>query len=30
MTSSIDNHIKYYADLFIAKFDYIAGDWRQP
>ena len=30
MTSSIDNHIKYYADLFIAKFDSIAGDWRQP
>ncbi len=29
-TSSIDSHIKAYADLFIEKFDSIAGDWRQP
>ncbi|MBQ0025731.1 MAG: DUF1738 domain-containing protein [Bacteroidales bacterium] len=29
-TSSIDSHVKAYADLFIAKFDSIAGDWRQP
>ena len=30
MTSSIDSHLKAYTDLFIAKFDTIAGDWRQP
>lgn len=29
-TSSIDSHIKAYADLFIAKFDSIEGDWREP
>lgn len=29
-SSSIDSHIKAYADLFIEKFDSIAGDWRQP
>ncbi len=29
-TTSIDSHIKAYADLFIEKFDSIAGDWRQP
>lgn len=28
--NSIDNHVKAYADLFIAKFDSISGDWRQP
>ena len=30
MTTSIDNHIKAYADLFIARFDSIAGNWREP
>lgn len=29
-SNSIDNHVKAYADLFIAKFDTIAGDWRKP
>lgn len=29
-STSIDSHIKAYADLFIAKFDSIEGDWRQP
>lgn len=28
--SSIEGHVKAYADLFIAKFDSIAGDWRKP
>jgi len=28
--SSIEAHVKAYADLFIAKFDSIAGDWRKP
>lgn len=28
--NTIDNHIKAYADLFVAKFDSIAGDWRKP
>ena len=28
--SSIDSHIKAYADLFIEKFRSIAGDYRQP
>ena len=27
---SIDGHIKAYADLFVAKFESIAGDWREP
>ena len=27
---SIDGHIKAYADLFIARFESIAGDWREP
>lgn len=26
----IDRHLKAYADLFIEKFESIAGDWRQP
>ena len=30
MSDSIDSHIKAYADLFIAKFDSITGDWRKP
>lgn len=25
-----DRHVKAYADLFIEKFESIAGDWRQP
>lgn len=29
-TETIDQHLKAYADLFIAKFDSIAGDWHQP
>ena len=29
-TNSIDAHLKAYADLFIARFDSIAGDWRKP
>ena len=28
--SSIDSHIKAYADLFIEKFESIHGDWRKP
>jgi len=28
--SSIDGHLKAYADLFIEKFDSIAGDWKEP
>ena len=30
MSNSIDAHIKAYADLFIAKFESIAGDYREP
>ena len=29
-TQQIDRHVKAYADLFIEKFESIAGDWRQP
>ena len=29
-TDQIDRHVKAYADLFIEKFESIAGDWRQP
>ncbi len=29
-TSTIDKHIKAYADLFIAKFESITGDYRSP
>ena len=28
--SSTDAHLRAYADLFIEKFDAIAGDWREP
>ena len=28
--NTIDAHLKAYADLFIAKFDSIQGDWRKP
>ena len=30
MTTSLDSHIKAYADLFIAKFESITGDYREP
>jgi antirestriction protein ArdC len=30
MSNSIDAHIKAYADLFIAKFESITGDYREP
>lgn len=29
-STTIDSHLKAYADLFIAKFESISGDWRQP
>lgn len=29
-TNSAEAHVKAYADLFIAKFDSIRGDWRKP
>ena len=30
MSETIDDHIKAYADLFIAKFESISGDYREP